>query len=453
MIASTDEGANEEEAGEETAGDAARPGGPAIKAHIFVAGWLAMLLVVAGCDAPPNNTLRPSNTTASSHSLSRTPQVAPYDVRLLSGGTEIELAGGMPDGTTAAVQRMLDGAPQVKVIHLNNLGGELSEGLKLERLIRDRRLITYSSATCDSACTIAFLAGRERYLATDAWLGFHSAARTLGGSSFAAGNKVMRDIYRSEGLPDTIIDRALATAPDEVWYPSHEDLLAAHAIDAVVDRKRFAPSGMPHWRDAAEVDATLQMTPFYAILADHDAERYALIRDTYLKGAQAGRSYQEIEAAATDILARKVMPFYLKATPDKPLRDFLQVMIEELEFQSKYDVKACVSSILLDSDTVGRPLPPDLTHREADIVTAVINAAIANPQEVDKAEAVREFKTLFQDLSRQSPEMIDVLIKPREHVHDPALLCNSFLTFLKAVDKLSDEHRIGLVMRFIFSNA
>lgn len=52
-------------------------------------------------------------------------------------GTELELAGGMPFGTTDAVKKFLDAAPAVQVIHLNSQGGRINEAYKLYQPVDD----------------------------------------------------------------------------------------------------------------------------------------------------------------------------------------------------------------------------------------------------------------------------------------------------------------------------
>ncbi len=97
----------------------------------------------------------------------------PYALRLLRQGTEVKLSGGMPAGTANALETMLDAAPQIKVVHLNSIGGFIGEGEKIRDLIEQRGLTTYTSTQCASACTIAYLGGTSRYLAPRAKLGLH----------------------------------------------------------------------------------------------------------------------------------------------------------------------------------------------------------------------------------------------------------------------------------------
>ena len=73
-------------------------------------------------------------------------------IRILRGASELELAGGIPFGTADKVQDLLNSAPSIKVIHLNSLGGRITEAYKLYQIIKRHGLITFTSSQCESAC-------------------------------------------------------------------------------------------------------------------------------------------------------------------------------------------------------------------------------------------------------------------------------------------------------------
>ena len=171
------------------------------------------------------------------HLLAGADDVPAYQLHLLHNGTELELTGGIPYGTTDAVRVVLDASPSVKVIRLNSLGGRVGEANKLGRLIRERQLITYTPADCVSACTIAFLSGRERYLGEQGRLGFHSAGiGGLDGKEFRALNEEMRRTMLERNVPVDFVNRALSTSTHSMWFPTQEELIEARVIDGVVAR-------------------------------------------------------------------------------------------------------------------------------------------------------------------------------------------------------------------------
>ena len=73
----------------------------------------------------------------------------------------------------AAFRTMLSRNPQVRVVHLNSYGGELTEARDMADMVTRRGLSTRVTGTCDSACVLIFLAADHRSLASRATIGFH----------------------------------------------------------------------------------------------------------------------------------------------------------------------------------------------------------------------------------------------------------------------------------------
>jgi hypothetical protein len=187
--------------------------------------------------------------------------IQPLQIRLLHDGTELELSGGMPFGTTNAVKEFLDAAPTVQIIHMNSRGGRMNEAYQLYKTIKERNLSTYTSADCVSACSLAFLAGRERYLGESGRLGFHSTSSSIFSGEIAKefnGNDGVRQILQTHGVPNSFIDRALSTSPKNMWYPSKDELLEAKVIDSVVDSRSFGVSSVNQWRDACKTEGEVK---------------------------------------------------------------------------------------------------------------------------------------------------------------------------------------------------
>ncbi len=164
-----------------------------------------------------------------------------YTVRVLNQGTEIEVVGGMAFGLTEEVERQLAANPQVRIIHLNSLGGRITEGQRLGRLIQSKSLITYSSRGCLSACTDAFLQGSKRVLKREARLGFHQPS--LPGMAPASLKNVIakeKKYLQSLGIEKNFIEKALSTPSSDMWMPSPEELLKANVITQISDAAQFA---------------------------------------------------------------------------------------------------------------------------------------------------------------------------------------------------------------------
>ena len=92
------------------------------------------------------------------------PDIPSNELKLLSGGTELSVFGGIKYGLSNDVERLLNAAPEVSVVHLTSSGGRIAEANKLFKLIKERGLNTYVSNECSSACTLIFAAGTQRSL-------------------------------------------------------------------------------------------------------------------------------------------------------------------------------------------------------------------------------------------------------------------------------------------------
>ena len=98
----------------------------------------------------------------------------------------IEVKGKIETGDAMALQAYIAKLPQKKVtvVYLNSLGGSLEEGMALGRLFHRAKIRTAvigKGVICSSACTTAFLGGRDpetagawRAKGSTARLGFHS---------------------------------------------------------------------------------------------------------------------------------------------------------------------------------------------------------------------------------------------------------------------------------------
>lgn len=174
------------------------------------------------------------------------PDIPAYSIRITGNGTEAEITGGFKYGLSDDFLRIVRASPQIRVVHLNSIGGRIGEAKKLNKLIRDHGLNTYVSAQCISvsACTLAFAGGHERWLLDGAILGFHAPAFPgMSNAVLADAVMVQKDLFAAAGFDSNFVSRALATANEDVWTPSSDELLRARAITAVSDGSNYAASG------------------------------------------------------------------------------------------------------------------------------------------------------------------------------------------------------------------
>lgn len=162
-----------------------------------------------------------------------------WSIDYVPGTRTLRVSGEYSFGVSAAFAEQLERYPDVRTVELQGPGGRQSEGLRIAHLIETNELATVVTTHCASACTLAFVAGRERTLVGGAGLGFHAAkAPTV---SFDL-NRTYDHYLEHRGVDAEFIRHAAEVPPSEMWYPAYDTLLAAGVV--VLPARPRAP-GMP----------------------------------------------------------------------------------------------------------------------------------------------------------------------------------------------------------------
>ena len=212
-------------------------------------------------------------------------RMGPHALHVLRDGTELEFVGAITFGLTDEIRATLDANPNIRVIHLNSIGGRIGEARKLRELIRERGLFTYTPVDCVSACTIAFIGGRQRYIGPRARLGFHQASFPGVAQAFlAAQNDADRQALVDAGVDEDFAKRAYATPPQSIWFPTNQELIAAWVITGVAAGSDFAMSGELNRSTPQDIAQELLKIRAYAAVQKAEPELF----NVNTSGAPAG---------------------------------------------------------------------------------------------------------------------------------------------------------------------
>lgn len=266
--------------------------------------------------------------------------IGTYQLRVLRDASELEIAGAIIFGLTKDVRSMLDAHPTIQIIHLNSRGGRVSEARNLRDLIDSRGLTTYTATGCSSACTLAYVAGRERLIAKNAVLAFHQysfpGSRP---SDFKPEYVKDKQDWLARGFAKAFIDKAYATPNSEFWKPSHKELFKAGVVTAYPGSDDVAVTSFPI-DDFAKVEAAFLKLPHIAALKTYEPKTYSMIISELRTGLQKGRSIAE--------LRRKVFPIaesvYMQRLPyasDSVLRSAVKLLLEQMEVLYSTDSALC----------------------------------------------------------------------------------------------------------------
>ncbi|MGO4388565.1 hypothetical protein AB4Y85_13610 [Microvirga sp. 2YAF29] len=308
------------------------------------------------------------------------PDIPAYAIRIMRNGTEVEVSGGFKYGLNDDFVRILKAAPQVKVVHLNSDGGRLGEAEKLYNTIRKLGLSTYTSRRCASACTMAFMAGRERWIHPNGRLGFHAPTFPgMGASDAAEASSSQRKFMIEAGVPSEFVSRALATPNSTMWYPTREELVTARAATGVADNYKFAVSGWGANVGRAEIEEQLlKVGSVFAALKSARPQDFTKMVDRVTNGYLFGES----EGAVIDAARAQMLPIIIQYRPladDQTILDQGRLLLDQYKALSAVDKQLCyeyASGVDATKNYVAY-LPGPMRQREVELSERILKTATA----------------------------------------------------------------------------
>lgn len=170
--------------------------------------------------------------------------LVPASLTLAEDGRTVRLEGDLDEGVAERLAGLLAGHPGVRTLSLASEGGYVDAAEEIGAIVASRGLATYVSRLCVSACTLAFVRGRERLAARGARLGFHApyVSDASGGERQVDASEELRS-YAAAGIDPDFAAEALAVAPSELWFPGPERLAAARVVTVFVDDAGGLPGG------------------------------------------------------------------------------------------------------------------------------------------------------------------------------------------------------------------
>lgn len=323
---------------------------------------------------------------------------------LRADGKSLLLRGGINDHTAAGLEAALRRAPDVRVVVLESNGGWILQGQRIAEVIARRGLDTYVETECTSACTIAFLAGKERAVAPDARLGFH-AFRGIGNMPSM---ETEAGVYGRAGLSDAFIRRVARTSHQTVWYPDIRDLLDEKILTRrSLGGETAALATTVKSRD--ELREGFLKHRLYSLLSNRHPQRFDAIVDAAWRALQDKRIDREVSQAARRELASFTREA-LKMADDATILSYVVLIADQAEGLRPQAPELCAEVIFRLSGNpvdLGGLLSKSLLEREQSLMAALIETHDPrNAVQVSEGEAA---KTLRQVFSAMRPGDVRVI--------------------------------------------
>ena len=422
----------------------------ATKGRINVWAVLAQLLIVCGLVGLLSElaqTGAPQLAATWRIAFQNDPDTPDFTLRVMRNGTELEIAGGLKYGLASDAERIMRASPHVKVVHLNSNGGRIGEAEKLARLIRQRGLITYTSQQCASACTIAFAAGRERWLKRGAQLGYHT-------SSFAGEEhaNVMRSSLLGAALPPSFVERAVSYSPKQMWYPTEAELLAAGAISGTADAYRFAASGYGVRPGLENFKASLREVALFQALEEAEPDIFAKFATRFQNAYMAGTPEGLIVDELRDSYMGPLVTSRMARADDRLSAEFAALLADEYEWLGEKSPRSCYEFAAKGANaTLIESLSPELRKRELGLTERLLRSApVLKP--ITSVQLDQFYAVLFRKLSgRYAADDLKLIDSP-DNVKPPkfGLYCQISTAMFREISRMPSTEA-GYLMRDIFT--
>lgn len=155
--------------------------------------------------------------------------ISEYSIEL--DGSVLTINGYFGFGLEDDIEKILSKNENIYLIVLNSAGGRTGVARDVAYLIHKYQLSTYSTDGCYSACVTPFMSGTNRMLREGAKIGFHAATFPgLSKRELYDLEASERNFYKYKGLPNSFIEKASKVPPDDMWYPTIEELAGNNVI-------------------------------------------------------------------------------------------------------------------------------------------------------------------------------------------------------------------------------
>jgi len=380
------------------------------------------------------------------------PKALPYYLaRPIRQGSEVEFLGEIDFGAAEELRRALALAPSAKVLHLNSPGGEIQEAREMAQIVHERGIITTVDKLCMSACPLVFLAGKQRYVAPGAEMGFHRfESPGMSTAEMDTLNQVDRNYMQKAGIPREFIDKAFATPISSIWIPTHAELQTAGIITGVTSKYLIAVGAYRSYLgERAEAIELILDT-----IKRRYPERYPTVHARLYQALKSGSNEVGVAAGENSTLGDFLMKF-MAHSGDQMATDFLRAFVGMLANLARRDPDVCFYTLFRSKAPPGFSSVRYLQPGEAEQVTLVMLKAAAdgaqrNAPLPSAREAAVSWRLLEEKMKVWHPGDIPILADIDSPAHDHAAVCKARVDFFSMILTLPRADQ-ATVARYIYS--
>jgi len=378
--------------------------------------------------------------------------ISDYKISILNNGKELEISGGIRFGLTNDVKKYFIEYPNINIIHLNSIGGRITEAQKLSKFLKNKKIITYSSIGCYSACVDIFMSGEYRFINTNADLGFHEPIFPgMTKDVLREATYSQKQYYLQQGVKKDFVEKAFTTPNNDMWKPSHFELIQARVIDKVVDGTEFAVTDLYLWKDAKKIESSLLKIPAYQTIKIYEPNEFNIIVQIIHSSVMNGDTRIEMYSKIRKIV-QKLYLKYLPRSSDKILLDSTQLMLDEMKTLYEFDPILAYNYAMgiQDGFDPNKYFSKELLLRELNSINDVIKTGATFPQQIPSVKSIENIQSkLYLELYKKIGKDLFILDKLESNDVDKTKASQIIIKYYEEILKLPNNESVQM-LRFIF---
>lgn len=379
-----------------------------------------------------------------------------YKITILNNGKELEISGGIKFGLTNKINEYFSKYPNIKVMHLNSLGGRVLEAQKLSKFLDNKNITTYSSTGCYSACVDIFMAGKYRVLNQKAKLGFHEPFFPgLTSADMYQEIEQQKNLYSNKGVDNNFIEKAFSTPHDDLWKPSSYELKQSGVIHKVVDGYNFSVTdlqALDTFSDIKKIESTVLNIPIYQTIKTYEPESFNKILEIINTSVKNGDTRNNMYTKVRTIIQNLFLK-YLPFASDDLISDFLNLAIMQTKIIYKIDPASAYDFLMgtkLNFD-INQHFSKEMLIKELKLKNDVIISANLNPQKIPQEQDIEDIQSkLFFHLMKEFGEDISLLDKNNLNDSEKAIAAKIFIRMYEIIFGFNEEEKTK-IFRFLMN--
>jgi hypothetical protein len=376
-------------------------------------------------------------------------------ITMTEDNTKIHYQGAIGDGAKNEIEQLLINNQDITGIILDSHGGLVREGLAIAELIKAYSLDTYTLDGCYSACTIAFIAGKERQIGTTANLGFHGFSAVFSDLDDEFYNedsqKTVEELYRLQGVSTAFTDRMFIATEDDMWYPSYAELVDSGVIHGETSTSAIASVSTRELEDEQFIEQIMLKYQSYQLIKKYEPEFFQSLVHEFAKQASKGASLVELQRLAGGYV-EKIAISALPLTGDVTIISFVEKTSQLSKKIQRIDPFACVQYFYPDQYGSANLLTfvDENDVKELDeLMVKIIDEAYTGPSitiNKDKGEAI--ITRVVEDLGDNAVYLDPENLQGRK---DYRMLCDTTISFYERLLEYPRKESAN-ALRYLFSS-